>query len=66
MNQKQIEQLSHQEYCHMLAYGEPTSTVAQFYYKEEYDQDWISTLESTTYPDMTFGYLDTPYMSTVV
>ena len=64
MTQMQTEQLSHEEYCHMLAYGEPTCTVVQSYYKEEYDQDWISTLESTTFPGMTFGYLDAPYMYT--
>jgi len=56
MTQTMIEQLDHEEYCHMLAYGEPMCTVVQSYYKEEYDQDWISTLDSTTYPDMTFGY----------
>ena len=58
MTQTMIEQLDQHEYCHLLAYGEPTSTVVQTYHKEEHDQDWISTLESTTYPDMTFGYFE--------
>ena len=58
MKQMKIEQMSAIEYSHLLAYGEPTCTVVQSYYKEEYDQDWISTLDSTTYPGMTFGYID--------
>ena len=59
MTQMQIEKLNEEEYTALLAYGTPTCTVVQSYYKEEYDQDWISTLDSTTYPGMTFGYLAT-------
>ncbi len=56
MTQTMIEQLDAIEYSHLLAYGEPMRTVVQSYYKEECDQDWISTLDSTTYPGLTFGY----------
>ena len=34
--------------------------------KDTDDKVWISTLESTTYPGLTFGYKDVPYMYTVV
>ena len=57
-NQMMIEQLSQHEYSHLLAYGDPCSMDDQI----QPDGDasaWISTLESTTYPDMTFGYIDT-------
>ena len=56
MTQTMIEQLDAIEYSHLLAYGEPMCNVVQSYYKEECDQDWISTLDSTTYPGLTFGY----------
>ena len=59
MTQTKIEQLNSEEYSALLAYGEPTCTVVQSYYNEEYDWDWISTLDSTTYPGLTFGYFDT-------
>ncbi len=65
MTQTQIESLHHEEFTNLLAYGEPLSKVDQLYY-EESELDWISTLESTTYPDTTFGYIDAPYMYTVV
>ena len=58
MTQTMIESLNAEEYSALLAYGEPTCTVVQTYYKEEHNWDWISTLESTTYPDLTFGYFD--------
>ena len=76
MTQQQIEALTQQEYCHLLSYGD-----AMYMNPEEnaYDQahtckddnnsqglDWISTLDSTTYPSMQFGYINAPYMSTVV
>ena len=57
MTQTQIEKFSEEEYSSLLAYGTPTCTVVQQYYREEYDLDWISTLDSTTCPGMTFGYL---------
>jgi len=67
----QIENLTLEEYHAFLAYGDPaTYSVA---YKSTYlehddynDSDlqpeatWISTLDSTTYPGLTFGYLDAP------
>ena len=70
MTQKQIEALDQQEYCHMLAYGDPKRTdqiaydQAQAYDATDSLIEWISTLDSTTYPGMTFGYLDAPYMYT--
>jgi len=57
MTQTQIEKFNEEEFSHLLAYGTPMSTITQSYYQEEYDLDWISTLDSTTYPGMTFGYL---------
>lgn len=57
MTQTQIENFSEEEYSSLLAYGAPTCTLVQQYYQEEYDLDWISILDSTTYPGMTFGYL---------
>ena len=51
LTQKKIESLSHEEYSHLLAYGEP--------YDHDFqpnESSWIPTLESTTYPDLTFGY----------
>ena len=64
MTQKQIEALDQQEYCHFLSYGEPKPT--DLYTDEDSLIEWISTLDSTTYPGMTFGYLDAPYMYTVL
>ena len=68
MTQTMIEQLDHEEYCHMLAYGDPITDEVASSLLDEYDinsqshtdgnASWISTLESTTYPDMTFGYID--------
>lgn len=60
MTQTQIESLNHEEFTNLLAYGEPLSNVEQLYYQES-ELSWISTLESTTYPDSTFGYIDTLY-----
>lgn len=65
MTQTQIESLNHEEFTSLLAYGEPLGKLDQVYYQES-GLDWISTLESTTYPDMTFGYIDKPYMYTLV
>ena len=73
MTQMTIEQLSTEEYCHFLAYGEPcVKSAEEFPFdwdQAQYDPSnnkpcsvqWISTLESTTYPDMTFGYIDALY-----
>ena len=76
MTQMQTEQLSHEEYCHMLAYGDPkrtdeiASVPADMYANDPQFftdiDDWISTLDSTTYPGMTFGYNAAPCMSTAV
>jgi len=77
MTQKQIESLNQHEYSHFLSYGDPKRTDVlgdedtNTYDLDAFDEDqrqleWISTLDSTTYPDMTFGYIDAPYMYTVV
>ena len=68
ITQTMIEQLTQEEYCHFLSYGDPkrTDEVASIdvdqYLSDSLttdgDESWISTLESTTYPGMTFGYLD--------
>ena len=69
MTQMMIESMTHEEYCHLLSYGDPKRTdeiasipvdvydnVSQFH--KDGDASWICTLDSTTYPDMTFGYTD--------
>lgn len=62
MTQMMIEQLTEEEYSNLLAYGEPVSadTVAACFAAQNaidsQERGWISTLESTTFPDMTFGY----------
>lgn len=66
MNQLQIEKFNDEEYSSLLAYGAPTCKVVQEYYKEEYELDWISTLDSMTCAGMTFGYLAEPYTYTAV
>ena len=77
MTQKQIETLDQQEYSHFLSYGDPKRTevlgdvTSNTYDLDALDEDqpqleWISTLDSMTYPGLTFGYLDTPYMYTVL
>ena len=64
-----IETMTQEEYCHFLSYGDPkrTDDIASIpvdgYSYEPFitldgDASWICTLESTTYPDMTFGYID--------
>lgn len=66
----QIENLTLEEFNAFIAYGEPVSNHSVAY-KSSYldpaeynDSDlqpeatWISTLDSTTYPGMTFGYID--------
>ena len=70
------DNLSTEEYCHFLSYGDPRSTelpkdleeIVNKWAHDLYDNDshsdkdstdWISTLDSTTYPGMTFGYLTT-------
>ena len=74
MTQMMIESMTHEEYCHFLSYGDPkrTDEIALIPI-DMYDtnsllntdvDDWISTLESTTYPGMTFGYNEAPYMYT--
>ena len=65
----QIEKLTHEEYCNFLSYGDPNSKDLYdlLALNENYDQlEWISTLDSTTYPGMTFGYSVVPCMSTAV
>ena len=66
MTQMQIEQLTQQEYTHYLAYGEPVlQNTLPSYDNHQYEYDsqentvWISTLDSMTYPGMTFGYNET-------
>jgi len=79
MTQQQIDVLTQEEYNHFLAYGDPVRIYADsavkgyvnVYNFQDLDQldkpsEWISTLVSTTFPDMTFGYTDVPCMSTVV
>ena len=72
MTQTMIEQLDGEEYTHFLSYGDPVfnelsssnEAIMDEWAHELYDNDpqfaketsWISTLDSTTYPDMTFGY----------
>lgn len=70
MTQTMIEQLDAIEYSHLLAFGDGTERthLIDDRYTEVYDTsdqmngddsdtlEWISTLDSTTYPDMTFGY----------
>ena len=57
-----IEQLTQEEYSNLLAYGDPVSTdtelaaVTDQTENDSHGARWISTLESTTFPDMTFGY----------
>ena len=69
MTQTMIESMTHEEYCHLLSYGDPkrtdevASTDVDQYLNDPFTTDgnasaWISTLESTTYPGMTFGYID--------
>ena len=57
MTQMMIEELSQHEYSHLLAYGEPC-TFDDCIQPDGDESTWISTLDSTTYPDMTFGYID--------
>ena len=57
MTQMMIESLTHEEYCHLLSYGEPC-TLDDRIQPDGRELSWISTLESTTYPDLTFGYID--------
>ena len=77
MTQTQIEKLDNEEFSHFLSYGDPKRTVLlgdediNTYDLDAFDEDqrqleWISTLDSMTYPGLTFGYLDTPYMYTVL
>ena len=70
-----IESMTHEEYCHLLSYGDPkrTDEIASIPF-DVYDNDsqfhtdghasWICTLDSTTYAGMTFGYNEEPYMYT--
>ncbi len=80
MTQTMIEQLDAIEYSHLLAFGDgPERTrLLDDRYTDVYDAfdllsqddsdelEWISTLDSTTFPGMTFGYIAAPCMSTVV
>ncbi len=64
----QIENLTLEEFNALLAYGEPNYSVANKSFclgTSDYNGSdthpeaiWISTLDSTTYPGMTFGYFD--------
>ena len=66
MTQMMIEQLTQEEYSNLLAYGEPVSTdtvvagiatnIATNNDNDSQEREWISTLESTTFPGLTFGY----------
>lgn len=61
MTQMMIEQLTQEEYSNLLAYGDPVTNVdiaciTAHTNNDSQELDWISTLESTTFPDMTFGY----------
>ena len=71
MTQMMIESMTQEEYCHLLSYGDPKRTdevameIIDVYSYEPFitldgDASWISTLESTTYPGLTFGYIDAP------
>jgi len=60
----QIERLTPEEYSHFLSYAEPAYHVDIPSFSD-HDNDsqlpeaiWISTLASTTFPGMTFGYID--------
>ena len=74
MTQTMIESMTHEEYCHLLSYGDPkrTDEIASIPV-DVYDtdhllnmdlDDWICTLDSTTYAGLTFGYNERPYMYT--
>ena len=65
ISQMMIEQLSALEYSHLLAYGDPIS-IDDSIHTDSDALAWISTLDSMTFPDMTFGYHVEPCMSTVV
>jgi len=68
----QIERLTPEEYSHFLSYADPayqdifvsttTDAIKSLSYKDNDSHlpevTWISTLDSTTYPGMTFGYID--------
>ena len=69
MTQTMAESLNPEEYSHLLAFGDPfysdgkkiPSDSAHVLYTDNDSQlqcHLISTLESTTYPDMTFGYIE--------
>ncbi len=65
MTQMQIEEFSIEEYTNFLSYGDPAHYVDIPSFSDQ-DNDsnsqeatWISTLDSTTYPGMTFGYIAT-------
>ena len=77
MTQEQIEQLTEEEYSYFLAHGEPkrTEDIASIavdvydnhsHFHTDGDCFWNASLDSTTNADMTFGYKDTHYMSTLV
>ena len=73
MTQTMIEQLDAMEYSHLLAFGDGTKKthLIDDRYTDVYDTsdqmteddsdklEWIFTLDSTTYPGMTFGYFQT-------
>lgn len=65
--------LTCQEFSHFLAYGDPLTNDDISGTNVHTDNDsqlvqleWISTLESTTFEGLTFGYSVAPYLSTVV
>ena len=62
-----LESLTLEEFNAYLAYGEPLVALDTAPLKlDKYDDNdshlleasWISTLDSTTYPGLTFGYFD--------
>ena len=68
MSQTMLEKLTCEEYSHALAYGDPCEygSPAPEFLTDEYELQWIGTLESTTYAGMTFGYNAVQSASTVV
>ena len=62
-----LEKLTNEEYSNLLSYGDPvqkeivndSAHVISDTDNNSQELIWISTLDSTTYPDMTFGYFET-------
>ena len=60
-----LETLTNEEYSNLLSYGDPVHKAIvdeQDHINSDNDSQglsWISILDSTTYPDLTFGYFAT-------